>query len=701
MMTVVTWILGLSMLAGLGLIFSQWTATSWISFPWFLAAIGILFLIPGRLMIRLLQLRGAFLELLLLATVLGAVTTSVCFVAASWAGMPMLTWLWVGVAAVALLLEFRPLWAAGAVLRHAPNASHVLLLCALATVYVIPAVAPYCWPNLSLLSSGKLTYVDLPDLVLHASIASELTHSMPPQVPFSAGQPLFYHMGMDVVEALLCRVGGLSMMDLSTRFFPTFFLTIAVLAPFCFARRLLGSGIAAVVAAFLVVYGEDLAFLPGLLHHGTNAPWCAQFLAAPTVFSLCCVNPMLVAVGLLFTCLLCLSRSLREPGVGWAIALALCAAALFETKLFTFLHLALAVGLASLVCVPRVRAVLMFREMLCLGLVGVPLVALMAWANHGGVQFIWKYAPGLEGYVRAGFRAMHWPWLAKWALVGLPVYLAMVFGVRILALGEFATLVRRPPRENVMGWVLLMFVLIGPVISLTSAIIPRDADRYYNNAIWFMVQSKYVAWIPAVSVLLLFWVRWRTALPRLTLVVLVAAGSLPSTVQFLVWVRENTPRVELDSASAGALEFLRREAKAGDVVFSQLDGPLLCTTALRVPYHPMFTSSFISRNEKLKRTGDEEAFWNAWQRVELRTDILVRYSVKWILATCWTEMTEAPGCRIVRVFKGEHIRIYRVILAGNGFGPHMDTPGRIDAIQRENDHAPEERDGILRKDATR
>jgi hypothetical protein len=260
----------------------------------------------------------------------------------------------------------------------------------------------------------------------------------------------------------------------------------------------------------------------------------------------------------------------------------------------------------------------------------------------------------------------------------------MVFGVRILAVGEFAALVRRPPREHVMGWVLMMFVLIGPLISLTSAIVPRGTDRYYNNAIWFLVQSKYVAWIPATSILLLLWTRWRTVLPRLVLISLVAAGSLPSTIQFLVWVHENAPRIKLDSASVRALECLRHEAKEGDVVFSQLDGPLLCTTSLRVPYHPIFPSSFVTQAEKLKRRDAEAAFWNAWQHDELRVDLLARYNAKWILATRWTKMTGAPGCRIIRVFKDTQVRVFRVERAEEGLalpGEPSSQPGAL-LVQR-------------------
>jgi hypothetical protein len=255
-------------------------------------------------------------------------------------------------------------------------------------------------------------------------------------------------------------------------------------------------------------------------------------------------------------------------------------------------------------------------------------------------------------------------------MVGLPVYLVMVFGARILAIGEFAGLLRRPPRENTMGWVLFAFVLIGPVITLTSAIVPRDMPTAYNNAIWFLVQSKYVAWIPAGAVLMALCRRWHTVLPRVALILLVTAASLPSTIQLLGCLRRNMKRSSLEPASLAALEFLRSEAKAGDVVYSQLDTPLLYTTPLRVPFHPIFTESFTTREEGDKRRVDETEFWDAWRRGELRVDLLARYQVGWILASNkaesedpWREeVTHVPGCRLDRMFKDKGLVVFRVTL---------------------------------------
>jgi hypothetical protein len=150
---------------------------------------------------------------------------------------------------------------------------------------------------------------------------------------------------MDLVAAVLNRFGGVPIADLVVRYCPTLFITIDILAVFCLAHRVIGSRGAAVVAAMLATLGEDLSFIPGLLQNSDQL-WIVHYFAAPTIVSLYYVNPMVMAHGLLFTSLFCLQRSIADPRWGWAIAAALFCAALVQTKVFVFVQLFAAVGIA-------------------------------------------------------------------------------------------------------------------------------------------------------------------------------------------------------------------------------------------------------------------------------------------------------------------------------------------------------------------
>jgi hypothetical protein len=116
---------------------------------------------------------------------------------------------------------------------------------------------------------------------------------------------------MDLVVAMFANAAGLNTRDLTLRFVPTLFLALSMLSVFCFSRGWLGSGYFGALVVFLVFFGKDFSFVPGLLQ-GEKGDWSVKYFSVPTVFSLFYTNPMLPALGLLFAGLFCLQSYLRE-----------------------------------------------------------------------------------------------------------------------------------------------------------------------------------------------------------------------------------------------------------------------------------------------------------------------------------------------------------------------------------------------------
>ena len=212
----------------------------------FLLSLGAIAWLPGRALLALLRVRAGLLEQAVVSLALGLVGSAAAYWLLAFLGLRPLFWLWPPAAG---LLLFR-LREAGP--RRAPEEGARGDLAAVGALVVLAvaalAFAPFYYRNLAPTRDGGLTFYALPDLVLHLSIAQELTHAVPPTVPFMPGTPLSYHYGADLVLALFSAVPGLGLPDVAARFVPTLFFALALGAAFV-AARAFGLGRAGATAA--------------------------------------------------------------------------------------------------------------------------------------------------------------------------------------------------------------------------------------------------------------------------------------------------------------------------------------------------------------------------------------------------------------------------------------------------------------------
>jgi len=624
-----TWALVIAMGSGLALTFSVWTASSWLAFPRFLIALVFLFVIPGSQLIQWCRLQMSALEHVTLSVLLGMVVTSVLYVVLTWLDVASLLYLWV----IAATAAFGRTWRTRVIdLRKklfVADQTHFLLLLAVILSWLPMYMLPLYYRDLSLTGNGGLT-VSQGDVSLHTSLAFELAHTFPPLNPFFAGQPLSYHVGMDLIAALLHRYGNVAIADLVVRFCPTLFITIDVLAVFCLARRFVGAGPAAVAAAVLVTLGEDFSFIPGILQHSEGL-WSVQYFAAPTVFSLYFENPMVLGQGLLFTSLLCLQRSIKNPRWGWIIVTSLCSAALVETKIFLFIQLFLALWIVFVLELFLLKRFVLLRQCVAISLMGLPLILYTLIGNRTGAQIEWTWSNGLQNYVQPAFRQAQWPLLVTYPIAGLVLYLALTYGFRIIGVGELIKSFRLSAGRS-FDLLLAIFVVLGPTLTLASKIVPRDQPGGYDNAIWFMIASKYLMTLFATLTLTKFWYRldWTG---RSLMAVLVAVASLGSTVQYLdkMWGYALT---ELTAPTMQAVDFLNGASHPGQVAVSHLDEAILDLTALRVPISIFAPELALASMETYTtRKQDVGDFWQSWQAGTVREDFLTKYNVDWIVVS--------------------------------------------------------------------
>ncbi len=185
-------------------------------------------------------------------------------------------------------------------------------------------------------------------------------------------------------------------------------------------------------------------------------------------------------------------------------------------------------------------------------------------------------------------------------------------------------------------------MILGPLLTLTTKLVPHDVPDFYNEAIWFMVASKYVAALFAVMALAKWWdgCGWTA---RAFMIAVTAVISFASTIQYLGRLSAAAYLDEMPPALTETAAFLDRVARPGQVAITRRNESILALTKLRIPvYRPspitvpnvyLREPYLTSRDIVVARTRDIDDFWRSWGAGTVRDEILRRYGVDWIVAS--------------------------------------------------------------------
>ncbi len=593
----------------------------------FVAVISLAY-VPGKLLLMALKRGLTPLEDVTLACVLGLVVSGLVYWLMTFAHLGRFYLLWpltaVGACVWLLSTKRKSLLSSSPSLESLSQGSaapsrdrYTLVLAGVLLLGVIAlAFSPLYYTNFTSQPDGTMRVYPVSDVLFHIAIANELTHTVPPQAPLFAGHPLSYHYGMDLAVAMFARATGLNTRDLAVRFVPTLFVCLSMLSVFCFARNWLRSGYFGALVVFLVFFGADFSFIPGLLL-GEKGDWSLRYFSAPAVVTLFYFNPILPGLGVLFAGLFCLDCYMRERSRAWLFLAALLFVALIEVKMLMAAQLMCSLALAALVYLIFFSRADLFKIAGSTAIAAIPLVSWVLLKNRSGGQIVAKFEPWL--YVSHAMRTLG---LANrlsgplaFAIVALPIYLVGCLGLRVIGVPAILTAIFRPRPGGGVRFLLGVFVVIGVVIALTCSFTPAGWTFRYNPiSSTFLVQSEYVAWIFAVEVFQTFyqWAIRRGMYPALAAggIMAAAAGlSLPATVQhFVVWRDPNhffgagkpfgRELLTYDLQTLAAMEFLQTDAHPGDVVLTadNLIAPVLGLTKCRVPVG-YFSLGLVARSE--------------------------------------------------------------------------------------------------------
>jgi len=655
----------------------------------FFIAVILLAYMPGKLLLLLLKRTLSPLEDVTLACVVGLIVSGLAYWLIAFARHPYIYVLW-PLATTALFVylqagKWKSLFSQFEKLaprneeavKRSCDRSGVALAGIVALGVMVLAFLPLYYMNLTLRADGTMRVYPAPDVFLHIAIANELTHTVPPQSPVFFGHPLTYHYGMDLAVAMFANATGLSTSDLTLRFVPTLFLALSMLSVFCFSRSWLGSGYFGAFVVFLVFFGEDFSFIPGLLQ-GEKGDWSVKYFSVPTVFSLFYINPMLPGVGLLFAGLFCLQSYLRKRGAAWLFFSALLCVALMEVKLFTAAQMMCSLGFAAVAYLLLFHAADLFKVVALTAALAAPLILSVFLGNKRGADIATMFDPGL--YVSQAMGALgmkgRFTSVMEFAGIALPVYLVGCLGLRVIGVPAMLSAIFHPDDKSALRFILAFFVLTRILIALKCSITPAGLTHEYNNAGWFLAQSKYVAWIFAVEVLQTSYRRvvargMRPSLAAAGITACAFALSVPATVQHFT-LEHDRDRVykkplgkEFQSYSLetlSAIDFLTKNAQPGDVILpgDNLLGPTLALTKCRVPLG-YFSNYLVALRDYTQRETAENEFWEAWRLGNVREKFLREVGVRYIAVSKRTENIPAAVPAVLsEVFENSEFAIFKV-----------------------------------------
>jgi hypothetical protein len=658
----------------------------------FIVAVILLAYVPGKVLLIALKRVLTPLEDVTLACVLGLVASGLVYWLMTFAHQGRFYFVWpLAAAGVCVWLysgkrksllfnsvNLEPLFQGSAMPTR--DRSTLVLAGALVLGIIALAFSPLYYTNFTWQPDGSMRVYPVPDLLFHIAIANELTHTVPPQAPLFAGHPLSYHYGMDLAVAMFAQATGLNARDLTVRFVPTLFLGLSMLSVFCFSRNWLRSGYFGALVVFLVFFGADFSFIPGLLL-GEKGDWSLRYFSAPAVVTLFYFNPILPGLGVLFAGLFCLDCYVRERGRVWLFLAALLFVALIEVKMLMAGQLMCSLGLAAVVYLIFFSNADLFKVAGYTAIGAIPLVCWVLLKNRSGGQIVTKFEPLL--YVSHAMQMLGWgnrlsgPF--AFTVVALPIYLVGCLGLRVIGLPSIIIAIFRPRPEEALRFLLGIFVVIGVVIALTCSFTPAGWTFRYNPiSSTFLVQSEYIAWIFAVEVFQTFyqWAIRRGMYPVIAaggIMVTAAALSLPATVQhFLVWRDPDhffgagkpfgRQLLSYDLQTLAAMDFLQTDAHPGDVVLTadNLLAPVLGLTKCRVPVG-YFSSGLVARSDYMRRETAEKKFWTDWRLGKAEDSLLHDANVRYVVINKQTEGVPATiQASLSKVFENSELTVFKV-----------------------------------------
>lgn len=651
----------------------------------FLAGLVAVIYLPGRSLLRLSGFRGDRLESLVLSCALGAGAAALVIKGATAFGRPRLVFVWAAAALIHAAAGLRRGSRRPAPPGPRPARAGVALAAMAAILLVVLGVDNFR-NGLVQPDGSRVVNMRFYDGFIRTSMIREVSHSVPPQLPFAAGTPLNYHYGLDLIAGFFHAQLGLDVLDLYHRYLPAFFFGLLLLGTFLFIRQLFSEE-SALWGTFLVLFGSGgLYFAASLL---LGAPQGGNIFYSFYFFDFLALNTLLHSLAILFPGFFCLGRYLaggRRPDLILAAALL---ALTSEFKVFFIWPV-----LAALLCAGA-AAWLKFRDRSLLkafsltAALFLPLL-LFTLLRGGGISY--NFGLGFVDWVGRALANLKLAGLeSAWsgvvtgsafsasnllkALLGLAVFLLGSWGLSVAAVPGLVRRVFSFGRDEVgklfLAWLCGVSIVYFVFFNIRLVKLPRNIVNIY---VYYL----------GVILLIIFWAdmlarhfaRTKT-LQKTAAFLLVSALCVPNGARFLAdKVRVPNPRT-FSASFLETADWLNSHSEPEDVVLHPIEMTYLCYFADRRVVLDASIHSYLDfhlpQREIRRRKTDVARFFNDPAG---SGEVLAAYGVRLIWVPSGTvlpassraapartggeEGNEAAGFRLEKVFENGDFALWRV-----------------------------------------
>jgi len=618
----------------------------------FLAALGVMVYIPGQALCWAGRLQAGRLNGVTLAVVLGITTTTLMYKLSRWLEADSLFWGW-----LILALAFF-VWRLSRRPPKKEDFSWRISWTGIGLAGILLLVVWSLWvdnyANGILQPDGSVVInLHYYDGFIRTAVVREVSHTVPPQMPFAAGLPISYHYGMDCFIASFHRYWGLDVLDLIHRFTLTLFMGLLAVSAFVFTRELTESAGAGLLAAFLAVFGSGgfafaATYLLGIYQWG-------NIFYSFTFFNFAGINSLLPALSVLIMGFFCLGRYFKSGQGSWLACSALLMALSAEFKMFLLAPVVGALFLAGLLAILFQKDAGLWKAFGLTVAFSAPMIGAAFLSNSGGPQYVFKIR--FVDWIRWSLRELKLTALQRaWADV---VHRSQVSLTRLLALlpaaatfffGSLGASIAAVPGmlqesmapRRISPLRLFLIVLFGGSV-LYIFVIDMSFDGRSRNLVYVYKLGLVVLGFFWAEAVVRFCRKIRPAL-RPLVILLVLGVSVPNTVRFL-WIKHQTPFPKVYPAEfIEAAEWASRHTEANAVFLHPVSLESLCyfmdrrvvmdaTAFSFLPWH-LTEAQLTTRAQDVRRFFDDPG---------LHGDVLDTYAVTYVLVPRPLEAAFSPS----------------------------------------------------------